>query len=256
MPPATLIQGRRRSLETAISKTEGGKDDTDNQMTTITLKTVVFFGSARNVTPPWGGDSRLGDRILAWTKATLAARSESLGADTVKHDVAVLDPLEVFGPSGALSGFTGGELRSPVFMMKPDDVPQTTKDLQETIKSADCYLIVSPEYNHSVPPALASLMGHFGGSNYKCKPSGIVTYSPGPWGGQRAAMGIQILCHELGCLPVSKLCGIPSVSDIFEEDGTPKDENHRMLKQLPELLTQLEWMAVAMAKQRKATGTF
>ena len=51
--------------------------------------------------------------------------------------VAVLDPLEVFGPSGALSGFTGGELRSPVFMMKPDDVPQTTKDLQETIKSAD-----------------------------------------------------------------------------------------------------------------------
>ena len=111
MQPATLIQGRRRSLETAISKTEGGKDDTDNQMTTITLKTVVFFGSARNVTPPWGGDSRLGDRILAWTKATLAARSESLGADTVKHDVAVLDPLEVFGPSGALSGFTGGELR-------------------------------------------------------------------------------------------------------------------------------------------------
>ena len=137
MPPATLIQGRRRSLETAISNTQGGKDDTDNQMTTITLKTVVFFGSARNVTPPWGGDSRLGDRILAWTKATLAARSESLGADTVKHDVAVLDPLEVFGPSGALSGFTGGELRSPVFMMKPDDVPQTTKDLQETIKSAD-----------------------------------------------------------------------------------------------------------------------
>lgn len=225
-------------------------------MATITLKTVVFFGSARDVTPPWGGDSRLGDRIMAWVKATLAERSESLGADTVKHDVTIVDPLEVFGPNGALSGFTGGELRSPVFMMKPDDVPQATKDLQEVIKSADCYVIVSPEYNHSIPPALTSVMGHFGGSNYKCKPSGIVTYSPGPFGGQRAAMAIQVMCHELGCLPVSKLCGMPSVGDIFEADGTPKDASHRMLKQLPELLTQLEWMAVAMANQRKATGTF
>mmetsp|Transcript_17601 Transcript_17601/g.26720 ORF Transcript_17601/g.26720 Transcript_17601/m.26720 type:complete len:100 (+) Transcript_17601:3-302(+) len=99
-------------------------------------------------------------------------------------------------------------------------------------------------------------MGHFGGSFYKCKPSGIVTYSPGPWGGQRAAMSIQVMCHELGCLPVSKLCGIPSVSELLTAEGTPVDPSHRMLKQLPELLTQLEWMAVAMANQRKATGTF
>ncbi len=27
-------------------------------MTTTTLKTVIFLGSARNITPPWGGDSR------------------------------------------------------------------------------------------------------------------------------------------------------------------------------------------------------
>ena len=225
-------------------------------MSTITLKTVVFFGSARDVTPPWGGDSRLGDRVMSWVKSTLARRSESLGSDSVTHDVSVIDPLKVFGKDGALSGFTGGELRSPVFMMKFDDVPQAAKDLGDTIKNADCYLIVSPEYNHSIPPALASIMGHFGGSNYKCKPSGIVTYSPGPWGGQRAAMAIQLLCHELGCLPVSKLCGIPTVSDLFEADGTPKDPSHRMLKQLPELLTQLEWMAVAMANQRKKTGPF
>ena len=193
---------------------------------------------------------------MGWVKSTLSARSSCLGSDTVSHDVFIVDPLEVFAKDGALSGFSGGELRSPVFMMKPDDVPQATKDLADEIKNADCYLIVSPEYNHTIPPALASIMGHFGGSNYKCKPSGIVTYSPGPFAGMRAAMAIQVMCHELGCLPVSKLCGIPSVSDLFEADGTPKDASHRMLKQLPELLTQLEWMAVAMANQRKATGTF
>lgn len=71
-------------------------------------------------------------------------------------------------------------------------------------------------------------------------------------------MQIQVICHELGCLPVSKLCGIPTVAELFEEeDGTPKDPEHRMLKQLPRLMDQLEWMAVAMKQgQRKKTGTF
>mmetsp|Transcript_19059 Transcript_19059/g.21810 ORF Transcript_19059/g.21810 Transcript_19059/m.21810 type:complete len:240 (+) Transcript_19059:48-767(+) len=221
----------------------------------IVLKTVVFLGSARNVTPPWGGDTRLGDRVLKWVESTLRSRQATLGSDTISHDISIIDPLQVFGRDGALS-HSGGELQAPTFFMKADDLPQATKDLTETIRSADCYVIVSPEYNHSVPPALSSLMGHFGGSLYKCKPSGIVTYSSGPWGGARAAVAIQTMCHELGCLSVSKFCGIPTVSDLINLDGTPIDSDHRMLKQLPDLVTQLEWMAVAMLNQRKATGTF
>ena len=67
---------------------------------------------------------------------------------------------------------------------------------------------------------------------------------------------IQIMCHELGCLPVSKLCGLGTVSDVLEINGTPKDKEARMLKQLPELLTQLEWMAVAMKNQRYVACIF
>ncbi|KAL7481040.1 hypothetical protein ACHAW6_006716 [Cyclotella cf. meneghiniana] len=225
-------------------------------MSVRTIKTVVFMGSAKNITPPWGGDSRLGDRILSWVKNVLSTRKETLGSDSIIHDVYVVDPLDVFAPNGALSGFTGAEMRAPTFFMKPDELPPATKELGEKIRQADCYLIVSPEYNHTIPPALSSVMGHFSGSYYKCKPSGIVTYSPSPFAGMRAAMAIQIMCHELGCLPVSKLCGIPNVGDLFEPDGKPKDEENRLLKQLPELLTQLEWMAVAMANQREKTGTF
>ncbi|KAL7548280.1 hypothetical protein ACHAWF_011574 [Thalassiosira exigua] len=160
----------------------------------VTLKTVIFVGSARNVVPPWGGDSRLGDRVLAWAKSALAGRVGSLGQDAatiaVAHDVRVVDPLDAFGPNGALS-HSGAELKAPTFFVAQDSLPEATKELQRAIKDADCYLIVSPEYNHSIPPALSSLMGHFGGSNYKCKPSGIVTYSPGPFAGMRAAMQIQ-----------------------------------------------------------------
>ncbi len=140
-------------------------------MSTIVLKTVVFLGSARNIAPAWGGDTRLCDRVANWVKATIASRNgtASLGDDSITHQVQVIDPLEVFGPGGALS-HSGGEMRAPTFFMKSDELPEAAKQLQLAIMDADCFLIVSPEYNHTIPPALSSVMGHFGGSNYKCKP--------------------------------------------------------------------------------------
>jgi len=218
------------------------------------LKTVVFMGSSKAVAPPWGGDARLGDRVLKWVTSTLASRSQMLGDETIVHDHCVVDPLEVFGDGGALAEISRGDLTVPTFFLK--ELPPRAQALKDKVVEADCYVIVSPEYNHVVPPALASVMGHFGGSCYAAKPSAIVTYSPGPWGGMRAAMSIQLLCHELGCLPVSKLCGLPSAGSLFDEDGTPVDPENRMLHQLPGMLTQLEWMGVAMKTQREKTGTF
>ncbi|GKY98835.1 hypothetical protein MPSEU_000839500 [Mayamaea pseudoterrestris] len=221
---------------------------------TRVLKTVVFMGSAKNVAPPWGGDARLGDRVLSHVEATLEDRIGTLGADTIRHDVSIVDPLFVFGKHGALSEISAGELLAPAFFFK--QLPAKAQALQDLIAGADCYVIVSPEYNHVVPPALASIMGHFGGSCYSCKPSGIITYSAGPWGGQRAALSIVSMTHELGCLPVSKMVGYPMAAELFHEDGSPKDPSHRMLKQLPDMLNQLEWMAIAMKDQRERVGKF
>ncbi len=137
--------------------------------TATTLKTVIFLGSARNVSPPWGGDARLGDRVIEWVKSSLSARASSLGDDVIKHDVSVVDPIAVFGNGGGLS-HSGAEMRCPTFFVSDSSLPESTKALRDVIKGADCYLIVSPEYNHTIPPALSSVMGHFGGSNYKCKP--------------------------------------------------------------------------------------
>jgi chromate reductase len=221
---------------------------------TLMLKTVVFMGSARNVVPPWGGDARLGDRVLKWVTQTLAARNEPLGGNqVVKHDFTVVDPTEVFGKDGALTEIqSDGSLVVPTFFLK--ELPPKAQALKDLISAADCYVIVSPEYNHVVPPALAGLMGHFGGSCYSQKCSAVVTYSPSPFGGMRASMVICQMLHELGCLPVSKLCGLPAVSEILNTDGTPIDPAHRMLKQLPSMLTDLEWLAVAMKNQRDAVG--
>ena len=218
------------------------------------LKTVVFMGSSRNVSPHWGGDSRTCDRVTEWVKASLLARNSKLGNDTVQHEVTVVDPLEVFGEGGALSELSRGDLTVPTFYVK--ELPPKAEALKKTIADADCYVTVSPEYNHIAPPALGSIMGHFGGSLYKCKPSAIVTYSPGPWGGMRGAMSIQVMLHELGCIPVSKIVGMPFVNDLLNQDGTPTNPEDRMLHQMPGMLDQLEWMAVAMKRQREESGTF
>lgn len=195
------------------------------------------MGSARNVIPPWGGKSRLGNgvftkknifrkltifilfylfrcfKVLSWVVESIKARASQCGPDTVNHEVTVFDPLDVFGPDGALSS-SGAEMKCPHFFMKTDEVSPELAAMAATIKAADCFIIVTPEYNHTLPPALTSMMGHFGSSNYAFKPSAIVTYSVGALGGIRAAMAARPFLSELGCLPVSKLAAFGSV-------GTP-----------------------------------
>ena len=86
------------------------------------------------------------------------------------------------------------------------------------------------------------------------KPAGIVTYSPGPYGGTSAAMAIQPILHEMGALPVAALVRLAAPTDYLMEDGTVGNPEARMLKQLPTMLTQLEWMACAMKTQREMVG--
>jgi len=223
----------------------------------VSLKTVVFMGSSKTLTPPWGGDARLGSRVLEYVKKTLAARtSEPVGANatqTVSHEVTVFDPLEVFGPGGALESCTAA-VKEPHFFYKPGTAPPAMDAMRDAIKAADAIVVVTAEYNHCVPPALLAMFDAFGGSNYAGKPSAIVTYSPSPWGGARASIAIQPVLHELGCLPVSKMVALPTPQELLNEDGTPVDAGHRMLKQLPDCLKQLEWMAVAMKVQRETAG--
>lgn len=224
------------------------------KMTTRVLKTVLFMGSARDITAPWGGPSRLGDGILRWVKDELSKRSATLGDETITHEVTIFDPLEVFSPGGALAE-SGAELKTPHFFFKAGEAPAGMEAMAQAVKAADCFLVVTAEYNHSIPPALSGMMGHFGGSLYKFKPTGIITYSPSPYGGSRAAVALRPFLSELGCLPASKLACFSSVGDTFNGDGSVKDAENRQLKQLPALLEQVEWLAVAFANQREKTGT-
>ena len=71
-------------------------------------------------------------------------------------------------------------LKQPLHFMKdPQSAPKWMIDTNEAIKSADALLVVSSEYNCSIPPALTNVMDYFPPSSYRHKPAGIICYSMG-----------------------------------------------------------------------------
>lgn len=187
--------------------------------------------------------------MLNYVVKQLQQRNTTHGEDQVTHALTVYDPAVVFAPDGALAE-SGAQLKNPHFFYGKGEAPAPMEEMARTIREADGFVVVTAEYNHSVPPGLLSLLDHFGGSNFAYKPCGIITYSPGPWGGMRAAVALRPILSELGCLSVSALVGFASAADLFEDDGTAKNPEHRMLHQLPKMLNQLEFIALAMANQK------
>lgn len=71
-------------------------------------------------------------------------------------------------------------VKSPLhFYPNPADAPQWLRDTNATINDADGFLLLSPEYNYTLSPALTNMIDHFPPSSYRHKPAGVVTYSMG-----------------------------------------------------------------------------
>ncbi len=162
------------------------------------MRVLVFLGSVRDSTPP--RPARLGLRVARACVRRLATR----GADAE-----LVDPLDV----------EHGGVFKPHFAYARGKAPTALEALAGRIAAADGYVMVSPEYNHSMSPALAHLLNHFGSGLFSYKPSLIATYSAGQWGGARAAIGMRTFLSELGCLPVSAMIHLPRAQEALAEDG-------------------------------------
>src|SRR3954470_5506994 len=95
---------------------------------------------------------------------------------------------------------------------EPGHAPEALERLAGIIRPADGYLIVSGEYNHSIPPALSNLLDHFL-EEYFFKPSAIVCYPVGSFGGVRAAMQLRAMLGELGMPSVPSLLPFPKAQE-------------------------------------------
>ncbi|WP_305985341.1 NADPH-dependent FMN reductase [Roseibium sp. MMSF_3544] len=195
------------------------------------MKFLVFIGSERDSTPP--RPARLGKRVAA----ACVDRLRTQGAEPI-----LVDPLKIHLPSPF----------KPHFSYARGKAPEQLEALANQIASADGYVMVSPEYNHSMSPTLAHLLNHFGSSLFSYKPSAIVTYSAGQWGGARAAVNMRTFLAELGCLPVSAMIHVPKAQEVLDEDGTYLDavDAAQWDGYLDRTLHQLVWWADAAQHQR------
>src|SRR5260370_8911446 len=95
------------------------------------------------------------------------ARYMRRALDQREHQATLVDPIEFPLPL----------LDKMYKEYAPGKAPPVLERLSQIIKPADAYVIVSGEYNHSIPPALSNLLDHFL-DDYFFKPSSTVCYSP------------------------------------------------------------------------------
>lgn len=198
------------------------------------MKFLVFLGTVRNSTPP--KPARLGVRV---SKACMSY----LTTQFHEHEFELVDAL----------AYPLEPVFKPHFSYPKSKVPALLNQLADKIKTADGYIMISPEYNHSMSPALANLLNHFGSSSFSYKPSAIVTYSAGQWGGMRAAVGMRTFLSELGCFPVSAMIHVPKAQEAFDSEGLAKDVDGKVswFDYFGRTFNQLIWWAQA-TKSHKA----
>ena len=146
--------------------------------------------------------------------ATRPSHHLRLGPPRSSGDQAAKFILETCRARG--HGDPGRPRRGPAPAPRPDvqgisgraRPPRVLERLAGRIKAADAFIIVSGEYNHSIPPALSNLLDHFL-EEYFWRPSAIVCYSAGAFGGVRAAMQLRAMLCELGTPSIPSLLPVP-----------------------------------------------
>ncbi|MCZ6559628.1 MAG: NAD(P)H-dependent oxidoreductase [Gammaproteobacteria bacterium] len=185
------------------------------------LNTVVIYGSVRR--------KRQGIKAARFVNNKLQERG---------HLVTLIDPHEYPLPFLDLmhKEYESGE------------APEAMEKVSQILRQADGYIIVSAEYNHSIPASLKNLLDHFQ-TEYHYKPSGIVTYSAGPFGGVRALVNLRGILAELGTPSIPSAFPISQIHNAFDDDGKPLDPAYD--QRIVKFLDEFEWYENALKYARE-----
>ncbi len=127
--------------------------------------------------------------------------------------------------------------------------PAVLEALAQLYRSADAFVIVSGEYNHGIPAALKNLLDYFL-EEYFFRPSAIVCYSAGAFGGVRAAMQLRMTLAELGMSSIPSIFPVPEVQDAFDASGRA---NKPIFEQrVGRFIAEIEWYADALKRARES----
>jgi NAD(P)H-dependent FMN reductase len=186
------------------------------------LHIAILYGSVR--------EARAGIRVVRFLDAALQRRGHSTSVvDAAEYRLPLLDRMYKEYERGR--------------------APRVLEELAEIYRRTDAFAIVSGEYNHGIPPGLKNLLDHFL-EEYFFRPSAIVCYSAGQFGGVRAAMQLRMTLAELGMPSIPSLLPVPRIDEAFTPAGEPSNPGFE--KRAERFFREFEWYAEALKQARHA----
>jgi NAD(P)H-dependent FMN reductase len=190
-------------------------------------KLHVIIGSTR--------PGRAADLVAPW----VIDRTQNHGG----FDVEVLDLREWALPMFAETYETVGDFNDPTYSSP------VVRSWNHKIAEADAFLVITPEYNHSVPAVLKNAIDSvFVSFAFRNKPVAVVGYSGGIAGGVRAIEHLAQIAIEAEMVPIRTATIIPQVFQAFTSDNQPVNSVADISLQIA--LDDLKWWSDALEAAR------
>lgn len=166
------------------------------------------------------GSTREGsyNRLLA---KLAAARLAAHGAEVTQIDLSAFD-LPLYSDDLEVNNFPSDALR-----------------LKEIFAAQDGLLVVTPEYNGSIPPLLKNAIdwasrptgdeGLVALSAYRGKAAAIMSASLSPFGGLRALTHLRQILSTIQMLVIPDQVSVPAAHAAYDDDGGLKEDMLNML---------------------------
>ena len=192
-------------------------------------KLLVIVGSTR--------PTRASDLVVPWVMSRAEAH------DAFEVELADLRdwPLPIFAEHmGTVGDFSDPTYSEPL-----------VRAWNKKVKQADAFIIVTPEYNHSIPGGLKNAIDSVWLSyGFRNKPVATVGYSSSIGGGIRAIEHLAHVFVEAEAVPLRNTVVIPFVGTAFNEAGEPTHPATGISMQI--MLDDLAWWSTALDKARAA----
>ncbi|MCX5008132.1 NAD(P)H-dependent oxidoreductase [Streptomyces sp. NBC_00638] len=187
-------------------------------------KLVIIVGSVR--------EGRFGPVVGSWVAEQAGLHG---GFDVEVVDLAEIDIPLALPPA------------SPKYAGDGYPRPAGMAALTSALESADAFIVVTPEYNHSYPASLkAAIDWHF--TQWTAKPVAFVSYG-GAAGGRHAVLHLENVLTELHAVTIRDGLAFPNYFTAWQ-DGRPLDPQSPGYAKT--VLDQLAWWAAALRSARNA----
>jgi NAD(P)H-dependent FMN reductase len=188
------------------------------------------------------------------TKIAIVIGSNREGRGTPKVATWVLQTAQKINAGTEFELVDIAEYNLP-FMTEPESpqgnpdrhvVPEVQRWL-DTLGSADGFIIVTPEYNHSLPGVLKNGIDSL---DYQLKKKPVAIVSHGVMGGARANEHLRLIVNStLGAVPIPESVTLkaPVTSgEVFDDAGNITEQYKNAQKPLESLISSIIWYTNAL----------